>query len=848
MNRSPLPSADVHLDAALTRAARASVLLVACDFDGVLAPIAPRPHLATPDTTARAVLVELASLPHTGGAVISGRGLIDLRARLGEAPGVTAVGSHGLESDTSLADGLPASQRELLRELRAAMEQVARDLPGVEIEMKTVSLTVHFRNATPADAERAAFAAATMAEGLEGVYLLSALAAVELLVCPPNKGRAVETLRRHLGATAVVYIGDDTTDEHAFETLTPADVGIRVGEGPTAARWRLEHQSGVAGSLRTLFETRRQWLLERRLIPIERHALLSDQRCVAIIDPRGGVAWMGAPRIDSPALFAGLVGGPGVFTVTPADADGEPVQTYEPDSLVLRTGWPGLRITDYLDASQGRPYQRAGRCELVRVVSCEVPTQAVFAPRLDYGRVPTRLVRTPGGLLVEGWHEPIALVSPGVAWTIAFDGEHHTAKAQLAPGQEPLVLELRYGTANLTPSVLSEASRRTQTYRFWSAWAGSLALPSLHRDLVRRSALTLKALCHGPSGAIAAAATTSLPEHLGGVRNWDYRFCWPRDAALAAASLIRLGNTGVAMRLLDWLAGVVQRCDSPESLRPLYAVDGADVPTEAELSDLAGYGDSRPVRIGNLAAHQVQLDVFGPIVNLVAMLAERGAPVTPEHWRLVEAMVRAVEARWREPDHGIWEIRGPKRHHVHSKTMCWHAVDRALTVASLGMGASRPGWERLRDEIRADVLTHGWSERAGAFTGSYGEHWIDAASLAVGLSGLIAADDPRWRSTVEATERELCDGGFVRRYREADGLPGQEGAWFICTAWLIEALATLGRTNQAREMLDRVAEKAGPLGMFTEEIDPSLGICLGNFPQAYSHLGFIDAAVRLSTD
>jgi len=505
-----------------------------------------------------------------------------------------------------------------------------------------------------------------------------------------------------------------------------------------------------------------------------------------------------------------------------------------------------VTVTDYFDCSGGRPYQRAGRTDLIRVLEGDGRLTIRFAPRLDFGRVATRLVVRDQGLEVEGWPDPVVLYSPGVAWRIDPVDDHHTASAeiQLRRG-EPRVLELRYGTASLRAAPAAEAARRRDTERFWAGWAGTLKLPGLRPGLVRRSALALKALCHGPTGAIAAAGTSSLPEHLGGERNWDYRYCWPRDACLAAAALIRLGNTGVAIKLLDWLGGVLERTDAPERLRPLYTVSGSHLAPEAELSELPGYGDSRPVRVGNAASNQVQLDVFGPIVELVAMLAQRGAPVTPEHWRIVEGMVQAVAARWAEPDHGIWEIRGPRRHHVHTKAMCWLAVDRALTVADLGMGRRRPDWEQLRDVIAEDVLSHGWSDSARAFTAAYGDPYIDAASLSIGLSGLLPVSDPRFCSTVDRVVEELLDGPVVYRYRYPDGLAGEEGGWFLCTSWLIESLALTGRREEAIRLFDLMCDCAGPTGLLAEEFDPSTGLSLGNFPQAYSHLAVINAAFAL---
>jgi GH15 family glucan-1,4-alpha-glucosidase len=382
--------------------------------------------------------------------------------------------------------------------------------------------------------------------------------------------------------------------------------------------------------------------------------------------------------------------------------------------------------------------------------------------------------------------------------------------------------------------------------RFWSGWASTLHIPPLKAGLVRRSALVLKGLTYGPTGAICAAGTTSLPETAGGIRNWDYRFCWPRDAALAAAALVRLGNTGLGMRLLDWLISIITTLESPDRLRPIYTVTGSNLGAEAEISELPGYAASRPVRVGNAAAQQVQLDVFGPITDLVALMAAKGAPLTPEHWRLVQAMASAVEARWEEPDHGIWEIRGPRRHYVYTKLMCWQTMDRAIAVAEQHLGRVPPQWNEVRDRIAREVLERGFNADLGAFTVAYDLAELDAAALNIGLSGLLAPDDPRFVSTVEKVEGALREGPTVYRYRFDDGFPGREGGFHLCAGWLAECCVLLGRTADAAALLDEVCALAGPLGLLSEQHDPRSGSALGNHPQAYSHLAVINAAVRLA--
>ncbi|MEM7263705.1 MAG: glycoside hydrolase family 15 protein, partial [Planctomycetota bacterium] len=406
----------------------------------------------------------------------------------------------------------------------------------------------------------------------------------------------------------------------------------------------------------------------------------------------------------------------------------------------------------------------------------------------------------------------------------------------------PLVLELRCGTGNVDAAPIPEPLRSEQTQQHWKQWASGLTLPTVATEACRRSALVLKGLCHGPTGGIAAAATTSLPEHCGGIRNWDYRYCWVRDGAMTAEALATLGSLTEGMQFLDWALGVIDRTGSPDQLRPVYTLAGEELGTEAEIAELTGYAGSRPVRVGNAASRQVQLDVFGPLIQLIDVLVERGAPLSSEHWRLVSSLVDTVSRRWREPDHGIWEVRGPRRHFVHSKVMCWAAVDRGIRIASRLAGETREDWIALRDEIAEDVVTHGWKPEVHSFVAAYDGTDLDASTLFVGLTGLLPADDPRFRDTVDTVDRYLRDGPTVYRYRFEDGLPGTEGGFHICTTWLIRSLLLIGETRRARELFDAFSALGGPTGLFPEEWDEREQRSLGNHPQAYTHLGLIECA------
>ncbi len=841
-------AAPVQGSPRLATIATAPLLLVACDFDGTVAPLVSTPDAAEMDARCRAALTGLGRLPCTSVALISGRPMAWLRAAAGTLPDPLLYASHGAEHLDNPGAHPPAG---LVRQISAQLRALVPRWPGAHVEEKPFGAAVHYRRAGPSVAEEVTDAARTIASGFIGVVVRLGSMVVELSASSDHKGLALRAAKRRSGATHALFIGDDVTDEDAFRDLGEQDLGIKVGAEHTHADLRVKDVTEVAVTLEQLYDARRAYFAARPLEPLQHHSVLSDLRTMAVVSPRADIAWLCLPRIDSPAVFAGLLGGPeaGEFSVRPEDASGAPSQEYLAGSMLLRSTWPGMTVVDYLDCSSGRSSQRAGRSDLVRVLSGGGVARIVFRPRVDFGRMVTRLSLGENHVEVNDAPDPMVLVSPGVAWTLRREGQHDTAEGvvDLARAGGSVALELRYGTHNREPSVIPEPERRRLTEDQWTSWSGALRLPALHREVVRRSALMLKALTHGPTGALLAAGTTSLPEQAGGSRNWDYRFCWPRDAAMAATALLRLGSSGEAMRLAEWLVGVIDRLDSPERLRPLYGVAGEDLPPEAEITELRGYGESRPVRISNAAARQVQLDVFGPIADMLATMAEGGMPISPDYWRLTKAIVAAVEARWREPDHGIWEIRGPRRHHVHSRLMCWHAVDRSLTVHRAVLGRSNPEWERLRTRIADDVLANGWHETAGAFTTAYGVGDLDAAGLLMGLTGLLARDDPRWARTVEAVQRDLQRGATLLRYRCDDGLPGREGGFLICACWLVESLATLGRMEEAERLLEGVISQAGRTGLLTEQFDDWTCTALGNLPQAYSHLGLINAVLRLES-
>lgn len=832
----------------LRQAASAPVLLVGTDYDGTLSPIVDRPEDARPVRESIVALQALAEMPQTHVAVISGRALRQLAEMTGLPESVHLVGSHGSEYDPDFAARLTPAQVALRERLLDELRAISRDYPGSTIEEKPASVAFHYRNVEAGARDDAARRVDEGPALAEGVIVKRGKMVIELCVTPVSKGVAFERIRHRVGAGAAIFLGDDITDEDAFETLQGPDIGVKVGEGETAAQFRIGTVEDVARLLAEVAEMREEWLRGSQATPIERFSFLSDNRTAALVSPDGNIVWMCAPRADSSSLFAHLLGGEtgGWFSVRAASETASPVgQRYIDDSLVLETRWDGFTVTDYLDASAGRPSQRAGRVDLLRAIEGEGDVRIEFAPRLDFGRERTAIKRINGGLQVEDTHDQITLLAKGVEWAIERRGVSDVAIGRVSlTGNAPILLELRYG-AGPGNNTLPESQRREQTRRIWSTWASTLRLPSIETELVRRSALTLKGLCYGPTGAILAAATTSLPEHIGGVRNWDYRYCWLRDAAMSASALVQLGSIAEAMRFVDWILDVLDRTESPERLHPLYTVTGHELGPEATIAELAGYRGSRPVRVGNAASRQVQIDVFGPVVDLVYRLDEAGAPISSEHWRLVEAMVLAVQRRWNEADHGIWEVRGPRRHHVFSRLQCWVAADRGAKLAERFLGHARPDWVALRDEIADDINANGWSEELGAFPAAYDLHEADAAVLPIGLCGLIEPTSDRFVRTVEVIERTLRLGPGVYRYRYDDGLPGPEGAFHLCTSWLIRSYIAVGRIDDARSLFRDLVALAGPTGLLPEQYGPRTKRSLGNHPQAFSHLGLIEAALAL---
>jgi hypothetical protein len=753
---------------------------------------------------------------------------------------VHLVGSHGSEFDVGFVARLEPELVELRGRLLRTLEDLASDHPGVRLEAKPASIAVHTRTASEAVTEAVMDKVRTGPVQWPGIHTTEGKEVIELSVLAGNKGTAIDELRRQVSAGGVLFLGDDVTDENAFNALSGKDVGIKVGPGDSSAHYRVHDPLQAVRVLAMLLETRRNWLFGERAVPIERHSMLADGKTVALVAPDARISWLCHPRPDSAAIFADLLGGApaGHFTVGP-QRGGHPLgQRYHTGTMTVETRWPGLTVTDWLDGDH-----------LLRRVAGSIVAVIEFAPRPEFGQVAVRLQPLGDGILVLGTSEHFALHAKGVTWDVYDDSGHHSARAvvDLAAAGGEILLDLRMRSQSLSPHPLSAMERLDECERSWRDWSASLALPLVERDLVLRSALTLRGLCHTEAGGVLAAATTSLPETLGGIRNWDYRFCWLRDGAMTVKALVDLGSVGEAENFLRWVGACIEHTDGhPERLHPLYTVDAQELGPEAVLENLPGYAGSRPVRVGNAANKQLQLDVFGPVADVLLAVAEKRGKVKDEEWRVLEAMVHAVSQRWHEPDHGLWEARLPPRHHVYSKVMCWMTVDRAIRILTRHSAETNPEWVLLRDRISENVLSQGWHEGSQAYTVAYGSPEMDASSLWIGLSGLLADDDPRFLATVLRVEADLRSGPTVYRYHWDDGMPGKEGGFHVCTAWLIEAYLRTGRRADAEELFEQLLATAGPTGLLPEQYDPDLERGLGNHPQAYSHLGLIRCAQLLS--
>lgn len=589
--------------------------------------------------------------------------------------------------------------------------------------------------------------------------------------------------------------------------------------------------------------------------PIEDYALLSDLETAAMVGRDGSVDWLCVPRFDSPACLAALLGTEdhGFWRVAPVSGGPCTRRAYRSDTLVLDSVWETptgtVRVTDFMPPRSQLP------C-IVRVVESlagDVVVRSELQLRFHQGRV-VPWVRDIGQCTV-------AVAGPDAMW-LGADGPvravgdgNATAWEITVPAGHRLALTLAWAPSHRPepPAPLSVPAETVlkETVDFWRRWTGRCNYQGPWRDAVVRSLITLKALTYAPTGGIVAAPTTSLPGCIGGERNWDHRFCWLRDSAAALSCLLRSGYHDEATAWLDWLVRAI--AGDPADLQTVYGVEGQRLLPESEAPWLPGYEGSRPVRFGNSAVGQFQLDVYGEVLDALWLSLRAGVPMPAHVWDLVQELMGFVQRHWREPDRGLWQVRGPRRQFVHSKVMAWVAADRALRMAELlGREGASGEWRALRDQVHRQVCRKGWDPVRQSFVQSYGSSALDASALLMPRLGFLPARDERVRATVRAM-RGLSHGGFVRRYAQgdtrshaADGMHGGEGAFVTCSLWYADALAETGRPPQAREAFERVLAVRNDVGLLSEQWDPDAGRQLGNAPQAFSHIALIETAFALS--
>jgi GH15 family glucan-1,4-alpha-glucosidase len=583
---------------------------------------------------------------------------------------------------------------------------------------------------------------------------------------------------------------------------------------------------------------------------IEDYGLVGDLQTAALISREGSVDWLCFPRFDSGACFAALVGDEsnGQWALAPTTWKREVSRRYVPDTLVLETEWRTddgrVRVTDFMPPRGEAP-------DLVRIVeglegTVELGTELVI--RFDYGSVVPWVRRVDEEtLLAIAGPDALALRTP-----VPLRGEDFRTRGEftVAKGDRvPFVLTW-YPSHREPPDEVDPGKALEETHEYWDDWANRCEFEGDHHDAVHQSLLVLKALTYAPTGGIVAAPTTSLPERIGGVRNWDYRFCWLRDATLTLLALMEAGYVDEADSWRRWLLRAA--AGNPADLQIMYGVAGERRLDEHDLPWLAGYEESAPVRMGNGASEQVQLDVYGEVMDALYQSRAHGLAAEEQAWSLQRALLRHLGDAWCEPDNGIWEIRGEKRHFTHSKVMAWVAFDRAVrSVEEQGLPGPVDEWRATRDEIHAEVCERGFSEALGSFTQYYGGSELDAGLLLIPLVGFLPIDDPRVVGTVDAVERELLHEGLVLRYRttddgEVDGLPKGEGVFLPCSFWLVDCWELLGRHGEAHALYERLLDLRNDLGLLAEEYDPVEERLLGNFPQAFTHLALVNTAFTLA--
>ena len=586
---------------------------------------------------------------------------------------------------------------------------------------------------------------------------------------------------------------------------------------------------------------------------IEDYAIVGDMQSVALIGRDGSVDWLCLPRFDSDACFAALLGTEehGQWRIAPADAKATATRRYAGETLILETDWEtpdgAVRVTDFMPPRDDDP---PALMRIVEGLRGTVSVDVTMRIRFGYGSIVPWAYRAGGALRAIGGPDSLWLRGTHPL-TGRGDLSHHATIAVGAGERIPFVLT--YQPSHLgEPPAADAFDCLAETRRFWDRWVAKCTYHGRYREAVVRSLITLKALTYEPTGGIVAAATTSLPEDIGGVRNWDYRYCWLRDATITLEALLRTGYTEEARAWRMWLSRTI--AGDPADVQIMYGVAGERRLAEWQADWLPGYEGSAPVRIGNAAAGQLQLDVYGEVIDALQLSCKSGLHDDEHSWALQRALLGFLEQHWSEPDDGLWEVRGPRRHFVHSKVMAWVAFDRAAcSAADQGEKELAARWRGVRDQIHQEVCEKGYNQERGAFTQYYGAEELDASLLLIPDVGFLPADDPRVLSTVDILQRELMPGGLLRRYELAtdgtssvDGLAGSEGAFLACSFWMANALDLAGRPQEAAAVFERLLRLRNDVGLLSEEFDPRYGRLVGNMPQAFSHVPLVQTALNLS--
>jgi GH15 family glucan-1,4-alpha-glucosidase len=593
---------------------------------------------------------------------------------------------------------------------------------------------------------------------------------------------------------------------------------------------------------------------------IEDYALIGDTHTVAVVCRDGSIDWLCLPRFDSPACFAALLGDErnGRWRIAPAARPRSVSRRYRDDTLVLETDYEtddgAVRLIDFMPR-RGRLDRNPQLVRMVEGLRGTVTMELELTIRFDYGLVMPWVRRIGAGNDRHAVAGPDAILfSPDRCVDLKGANDRHVAEFAVCAGDRHAFTMAWHDAHEPLPRVIDVDRALVDTETWWREWADRCTYEGPYRDQVMRSLLTLRALAYDPTGGIIAAATSSLPEEIGGERNWDYRYCWLRDAALTLDALMLGGYRSEARAWRDWLLRAV--AGDPRQLQIMYSVSGERRLEELEAEWLSGFAESRPVRFGNAAAKQFQLDVYGEVADALHEGRRHGIPAEPAAWALERALLRSVVDLWRSPDEGIWEVRGERRHFTHSKVMAWVAVDRGIrAVEEYGLDASAEElarWGAAREEIFEEVLEKGYDADRRTFTQSFGSTELDASLLLIPIVGFLPPTDERVLGTIEAVQRELMVNGLVMRYsthaegtHSVDGLEGGEGAFLVCSFWLADCLCLAGRVDEARALFERLVGLRNDVGLLSEEYDAAEARMLGNFPQAFSHVGVVRTALSL---